>query len=108
MGIYIPKEFPKNCNDCPCTSGWNCFADDEMRDIAEYDDNHTKPDWCPLIEVPKHGRLGDLDRLEQMFVDIDNAPYSAFDGEEPFYTAEDAAQIIRLAPTIIESEEMNG
>lgn len=64
---------------------------------------------CPLVEVPTpHGRLGDLDKLEQMFVDIDNAPYSCFDGEEPFYSAEDAAQIIRLAPTIIESEEMNG
>lgn len=56
------------------------------------------------VELPQHGRLGDLDKLEQMFVDIDNAPYSAFDGEEPFYTAEDAAQIIRLAPTIIERE----
>ena len=63
-----------------------------------------RPPDCPLVEVPPHGRLGDLDKLEQMFVDIDNAPYSAFDGEEPFYTAEDAAQIIRLAPTIIESE----
>lgn len=62
---------------------------------------------CPLVEVPQqHGRLGDLDRLEQMFADIDNAPYSGFDGTEPFYSAEDAAQIIRLAPTIIpESEE---
>lgn len=54
-----------------------------------------------LIEIPPHGRLGDLDRLEQMFVDIDNAPYSGFDGTEPFYSAEDAAQIIRLAPTVI-------
>ena len=57
-----------------------------------------------LVSVPPHGRLGDLDRLEQMFVDIDNAPYSGFDGTEPFYSAEDAAQIIRLAPTIIEAE----
>ena len=57
-------------------------------------------------EIPaQHGRLGDLDRLEQMFADIDNAPYSGFDGTEPFYSAEDAAQIIRLAPTIIEAEE---
>lgn len=56
------------------------------------------------IELPPHGRLGDLDKLEKMFSDIDNAPYSEFDGEEPFYSAEDAAQIIRLAPTIIEAE----
>lgn len=61
--------------------------------------------YYPLVEVPPHGRLGDLDRLEQMFADIDNAPYSGFDGTEPFYSAEDAAQIIRLAPTIIEAEE---
>lgn len=66
----------------------------------------TRHKDCPLGEVPEpHGRLGDLDRLEQMFADIDNAPYSGFDGTEPFYSAEDAAQIIRLAPTIIKAEE---
>jgi hypothetical protein len=60
----------------------------------------------PLVSIPEpHGRLGDLDRLEQMFADIDNAPYSGFDGTEPFYSAEDAAQIIRLAPTIIPASE---
>ena len=58
-----------------------------------------------VTAVPPHGRLGDLDRLEQMFVDIDNAPYSGFDGTEPFYSAEDAAQIIRLAPTVIPTSE---
>ena len=57
------------------------------------------------VPVPPHGRLGDLDRLERMFADIDSAPYSCFDGEEPFYSAADAAQIIRLAPTIIPAEE---
>ncbi len=57
------------------------------------------------VPVPEHGRLGDLDKLEQMFVDIDNAPYSGFDGSEPFYSAEDAAQIIRLSPTIIPASE---
>ena len=61
------------------------------------------------VSVPEpHGRLGDLDRLEQMFADIDNAPYSGFDGEEPFYSAEDAAQIIRLSPTIIPAEPAEG
>ena len=57
------------------------------------------------VPVPQHGRLGDLDRLERMFADIDEAPYSGFDGDEPFYSADDAAQIIRLAPTIIPAEE---
>ena len=57
-----------------------------------------------VIEVPPHGRLGDLDKLERMFSDIDNAPYSGFDGEEPFYSADDAAQTIGLAPTIIPAD----
>ncbi len=57
------------------------------------------------VPVPPHGKLGDLDRLEQMFADIDHAPYSGFDGLEPFYSAEDAAQIIRLSPTIIPASE---
>lgn len=59
------------------------------------------------VPVPTHGRLGDLDKLEQMFADIDHAPYSGFDGSEPFYSAEDAAQIIRLATTIIPAEPLN-
>jgi hypothetical protein len=58
------------------------------------------------IEVPEpHGRLGDLDRLEQILVDIENSPYSGFDGEEYFYSADDAEQIIRLAPTVIPASE---
>lgn len=65
-----------------------------------------RPDDCPLAEISQpHGRLGDLDKLEKMFADIDSAPYSCFDGSEPFYSAEDAAHIIKLAPTVIDAEE---
>ena len=102
-GVYINIEMPKN---------GSCIQ------IVIDDDGKVYPsiEKCILkmgsiakaVPVPPHGRLGDLDKLEQMFVDIDNAPYSAFDGGEPFYSAEDAAQIIRLAPTIIEAEEGNG
>lgn len=116
MSVLIRgMEMPKNCDECPlltedgdydvCFVGkrrvmWKWKHDRGLKVI------HPKPDWCPLIEVPLHGRLGDLDKLEQMFVDIDNAPYSGFDGEEPFYSAEDAAQIIRLAPTVIPASEV--
>ena len=51
MGIYIPKEFPTSCHDCPCTDGWNCFADEEWRDIEKHCTNHTKPEWCSLVGV---------------------------------------------------------
>lgn len=92
MGIYLPNmEIP--------TKGYRLIlvhADGTVQ---------TTSGETTAVPVPPHGRLGDLDRLEQMFVDIDNAPYSAFDGGEPFYSAEDAAQIIRLAPTIILADD---
>ena len=99
MGIYIPgMKMPTD------RSRWVVINPDGK---VEYSDKTDE--WETLdkgaVPVPPHGRLGDLDGLEQMFADIDHAPYSCFDGIEPFYSAEDAAQIIRLAPTIIPAEE---
>lgn len=82
-----------------------CPLLNEEWDISDLMSLDHRLENCPLIEVPPHGRLGDLDKLEKMFADIDSAPYSCFDGEEPFYSAEDAAHIIRLAPTIIPASE---
>ena len=98
-------EMPSCCMFCPLSNSCGCGLNNPPVLMTSKEMIADRPDWCPLVELPPHGRLGDLDRLEQMFVDIDNAPYSAFDGEEPFYSAEDAAQIIRLSPTIIPAEE---
>lgn len=114
MGLYIPNaKIPVSCNKC-----YEIGLAHRLRDLGGHCprmDLHYSPDEqafkgdrrvdCPLSELPPHGRLGDLDKLEQMFSDIDHAPYSCFDGTEPFYSAEDAAQIIRLAPTVIPAEE---
>lgn len=98
MGIYLPNmEMPRKGEMLvvfPDGTAYVCF--NGMRERLSQTE---------AVPVPPHGRLGDLDKLEQMFSDIDNAPYSSFDGSEPFYSAEDAAQIIRLAPTIIPGEE---
>lgn len=104
MGVYIKNmKMPGACLACDFC---NPFAEEPYcRRLMKITPKTTTLPDCPLVELPPHGRLGDLDRLEQMFADIDNAPYSGFDGTEPFYSAEDAAQIIRLAPTIIEAEE---
>lgn len=110
MGVYIKgMKMPTRCEDClvchymerGTITVCGCKATMMIRPI----DCNSKPHWCPLVEVPTHGRLGDLDKLEKMFADIDSAPYSCFDGAEPFYSAEDAAHIIKLAPTIIPAEE---
>ncbi len=117
MSILIKGvEMPKSCDKC-IYAGWSNFFQIYVCEAIKKEEpvlfngkqvkstdiaRSGRADNCPLIEVPEpHGRLGDLDRLEQMFADIDDAPYSGFDGTEPFYSAEDAAQIIGLAPTVI-------
>ena len=106
MNIIIGMDLPENCMECPVDSPicdlWTYSAFDGIEGNPWF----IRHPNCQLIKVSApHGRLGDLDKLEQMFVDIDNAPYSGFDGEEPFYSAEDAAQIIRLTPTIIPASD---
>ena len=109
-GIYIPgMKMPTRCWNCPmcydmmaCTlTGLNWYRDTVDLSIDPVEERMPN---CPLIEIPPHGRMIDADKLERMFADIDNAPYSGFDGEDPFYSADDAVQIIRLAPTIIPAE----
>lgn len=56
MGIYIPNmEMPKNCFSCRYICG--------LRDTQKFTKN-CRPD-CPLVPVPPHGRLGDLDALRK-------------------------------------------
>ena len=116
MSILINgMEMPTCCFSCPMcdveNAEVNCAISHgsyiEYRDVDPQIAMQARPDWCPIVKIPPHGRLGDLDKLEQMFVDIDNAPYSGFDGEEPFYSAEDAAQIIRLTPTVIPADDID-
>ena len=33
----------------------------------------ARPDWCPLIEVPEHGRLIDADVFERNLIPMQNA-----------------------------------
>lgn len=48
---------PKNCKECDCHLWLVCVPADE--DIDEYvDASKTKPDWCPLIPLPKKFNKG--------------------------------------------------
>ena len=106
MGVYVKgMEMPFTCLSCEfhkCYGGAGDYCTLTKKKQFRF---KNRPSWCPLVSVSPHGRLGDLDKLEKMFADIDSAPYSCFDGTEPFYSAEDAAHIIKLAPTIIPASE---
>ena len=73
MGVYIKgMEMPTNCSDCPmCYDMMECSIAQPLIDFfkkgKEFDFCKERHPRCPLIPVPQHGRLGDLDKLEQMF-----------------------------------------
>ena len=114
MSILIKgMEMPKDCpmciaahynkldefTGCEIVSGKKYAV---QRD-AEYANSSTRPDWCPLVPVPPHGRLGDLDRML-----ADNEIYynqlGRADGEiGARYRS--VKRSIELAPTIIPEEE---
>lgn len=67
-GIYIPDwDKPKTCPEClafrsdeygACKAKGIFFGKEDQELLYK-----TAPNWCPLIHVPDHGRLGDLDEL---------------------------------------------
>lgn len=68
MGIYIPgMEMPTRCAECRLSTV-HSFNDRPLCDLLveymSYGEWETKRlDNCPLVPVPPHGRLGDLDAL---------------------------------------------
>lgn len=96
MGVYIKgMEMPTNCDECElCT----CYVREDGTEenyrcvitfypIHEFDERH---EYCPLVEIPPHGRLIDADILASM---CDAPNWCVWLTE------------IYDAPTIIEAEE---
>ena len=93
--IVKDMEMPKNCKSCPLRysstgyawcgiTGASLALEIDMRDYT-----------CPLVELPPHGRLGDLDELKTAFPICDNS----MDIKIASVRA-----TINHAPTIIEAE----
>ena len=61
-GIYIPgMEMPKSCWDCGALHEEDyCYAGNMSIDRGHSKD---RAKYCPLIEVPDHGRLIDADKI---------------------------------------------
>ena len=61
MSVLIKgMEMPTRCWDCLLNTHGYCMAS-EHSDIIPSD--APIPNWCPLIEIPPHGRLIDADAL---------------------------------------------
>lgn len=105
MSILIKgMEMPKNCSDCPLNydqmacivTGTRWWSDTMV--LMNFDSDKERLHDCPLVELPPHGRLGDLDELKSKFrhgegnSDVDSAWISTI------------RRFITQAETIIEAE----
>ena len=96
MSVLIKgMDMPENCFQCPCLDGEYCVCQ-AVDSYEKIESIKFRPPYCPLVEVPKHGRLVDADAIRK---DIDK--------QRPSRKYEDAwaLTIIDFAPTVIESEE---
>lgn len=107
MNYVIIKgmKMPDACGLCPCFHAENPMccqavkaAVQKPRIVHPY--AKGRPEWCPIIEVPKHGRLIDADALLSL---LDNC---MFPSDMVTTTAVSmATNWIKKAPTVIEAEE---
>lgn len=100
MSFIVPMEKPKRCGLCPCFHAehpMHCQAVKAHKDkriIAPY--GAPIPDWCPLIELPPHGRLiAEKTITEIRYHDADG--YHIVNGEQ-------LCELEIDAPTVIEAE----
>ena len=103
MGVYIKNmETPTTCRDCRLSTFTDFdsmpFCNVTMDDICFNDWETKRCDNCPLIPVPKHGRLIDADALD---ADLEWQDMHTGEWDAVGFSIEE----IENAPTIIPAEE---
>lgn len=100
MSVVIKgMRMPENCIKCPLQFGGWCYVsppeiDERVAPTVDEAAEQGKPEWCPLVDLGKHGKLIDADALEP------DADYD--DGE---YWAYSVAQVCSAKP-VIEAEDI--
>ena len=84
-------EMPKSCGECRAS------GTDVCRKWMGKKNLKVRSEDCPLVELPEHGRLGDLDKMESAIIE----EFSVW----PEHCGADFAEFIKNAPTILEATE---
>ena len=99
MSVIVKNmEMPKNCKDCPFSDheAW-CLIPGSWRE-RYYCPDDERSEYCPLIELPPHGRLIDIKSVEDgKFVTVGNDYQRWWNGA--------LESVIDNAPTVIEGSE---
>ena len=108
MSVIVKgMDMPKCCTECSCCrhDNWNGETAHQCNvsliTFSAEDENwiyNTRPNWCPLIELPPHGRLIDADKLKSRLV-LDN------DSNELQRISADILKWIDIQETVTEGSE---
>lgn len=106
MSILIKgREMPENCQECVCLNDEYFYCQAVGRQPQDENVISRRPDWCPLVWVPPHGRLIDADELQRHFERMANEEWNKNIAVSAASCFDDAAVTVEDAPTIIEAEE---
>ena len=81
MSVIVKgMEMPQNCFECPCCrhdsvdgiKAEQCNLTLDVFDANYFERWNSRAQNCPLIELPPHGRLADLDKMINDFWDCDS------------------------------------
>ena len=80
MSILIKgMEMPMRCADCwlmDGNDGW-CSACRGKHLVCDYRYGiKDRPEWCPLVPIPPHGRLIDADALDDVLMKLADNTYT--------------------------------
>ena len=107
MSILIKgMEMPQNCDKCRFQSAFKLYCDAMPYNFCGNTDDIERPDWCPLIELPPHGRLIDADEPMTKISTMMQEPDYQHEGENWMVGLIMARDAIDEAPTVIEGSEM--
>ena len=106
MSVVIRgMKMPKSCDECPCYYETEGAWRNECEVLGkEYIADDYRPEWCPLVELPPHGRLIDAYELAIEILKLQKYRFSIED-PEIFVSRRMVMQAIKDKPAIIEAEE---
>ena len=66
MSVLIKgMEMPSCCMFCPLSNSTGCGLSNPPIIMTSKEMLAGRPDWCPLVPVPAHGRLIDADEFDE-------------------------------------------
>lgn len=103
MSVIIKDmKMPPSCYFCSLAdaSFIRCEAFSPTK-LLEDDFEERRPKWCPLVELPSHGRLIDVDYLKEHLCqcEINGRPLHRM-----FTEIDELFDVIDIVPTVIEIE----